>query len=30
LIDLQQLGAWKEKSIAAIEYLDPFETKENF
>ena len=25
LIDLQQLGAWKEKSIEAIDYLDPFE-----
>ena len=25
LIDLQQLGAWEEKSIEAIDYLDPFE-----
>jgi len=25
LIDLQQLGAWKEKSIEAVDYLDPFE-----
>jgi len=30
LIDLQSLGAWKEKSIVAIDYLDPFDTKENF
>ena len=28
LIDLQQLGAWKEKSIEVIEYLDPFEITE--
>ncbi|MCL2650443.1 MAG: CXXX repeat peptide maturase [Candidatus Azobacteroides sp.] len=25
LIDLQQLGAWEEKSIEVIDYLDPFE-----
>ena len=28
LIDLQQFGAWKEKSIAAVDYLDPFDVKE--
>ena len=30
LLDLQLLGAWKDKSIAAIDYLDPFEIKEKF
>jgi len=25
LIDIQQLGAWKEKSIDTVDYLDPFE-----
>jgi CXXX repeat peptide maturase len=30
LFDLQLLGAWKEKSVPAIDYLDPFEIKETF
>ena len=30
LLDLQQLGAWKNKSIKAIDYLDPFEVKDNY
>jgi len=30
LIDLQRLGAWKEKSIAAVDYLDPFEINGKF
>jgi CXXX repeat peptide maturase len=30
LHDLQSLGAWKEKSIPATDYLDPFEIKETF
>jgi hypothetical protein len=28
LMDLQLFGAWKEKSIAAIDYLDPLDRKE--
>lgn len=30
LIDMQHLGAWKDKSIEAIDYLDPFEKEDNF
>jgi len=30
LIDLQQSGIWKEKSITVIDYLDPFDVKEEF
>ncbi|MDR0231159.1 MAG: CXXX repeat peptide maturase [Dysgonamonadaceae bacterium] len=30
LLDLQQLGAWEDKSIKAIDYFDPFEVKDKF
>ena len=30
LLDLQKLGAWEEKSIKTIDYLDPFEIEKNF
>ena len=30
LVDLQQFGVWEDKSIEAIDYLDPFEVENNF
>ena len=30
LINFQSLGAWKEKDIAAIDYLDPFDVRKEF